>query len=406
MRIAILSDSVTIPTGYRNQASQLAKYLQSKGHEIFYLANAYAGSNIDSLKLEGGEEFNFKIFGHQMQDQYFHMTMSYLLKKYKIDRFIILLDTFMLYPWFLNVDTSPAKTFFWFPTDGGGGLPDDCQKILQKINQPVAMSRFGQKQVKDYYNLNSAFIPHGVNSDSFYPLSDQERLNLKVRFGLKNKFVIGVVARNQPRKNLDRTIKSMRLIADKIPNAVLFLHLDPNDPAQQLFKIQSLVQKYNLENRVFYSGMNAFQGFPQSEMNNVYNAMDVFFLTTSGEGFGVPIIEAMSCGIPVVATDYTTTQELVKDNGSGLGIKLSGVEILDLFALGSKEYDIKSLNGTLTGSWGVERAMCDLEHCARQIIWLYNNPKDSKIMGLNGRNAVLSKYDFKIVGKQWEEILK
>lgn len=406
MRIAILSDSPTIPTGYRNQATQLVRHLAKQGHEIHYFANGYSGSNIENLKLEGGEEFTYKIYGHAPQDQYFSQTMSLRLKQLNIDRFIILLDTFMLYPWFLNIDTAPSKTFFWFPSDGGGGLPKDCLKILQKINQPVSMARFGQKQAKDYYNLDVAHIPHGTNPKEFFPLSDIEKTKLKQKYRIQNKFVIGVVARNQPRKNLDRTIKSMKLIADKVPNAVLFLHLDPNDPAQQMFNIQSLVAKYNLENRVVYSGMNAFSGFPQAEMNNVYNIMDCFLLTTSGEGFGVPIIEAMSCEVPVIATDYTTTQELVKDNGSGLGIKLAGVEILDLFAIDSKDYDIKSFNGTMTGSWEVERGMCDVEHCAKQVAWLYENPKDAKIMGLNGRKAVLSKYDFEIVGKQWDEILK
>lgn len=405
MKIAILSDSPTLSTGYRNQSTQLARHLEKAGHEIIYMANGYMGSDIESIKLVGGEEFNYKIYGHGHNNPYFANTMSQIIKKHQIDRFIILLDTFMLYPWFVNLDLSPAKTFFYFPSDGGGGLPKGCEAILNKIDCPVAMAKFGQKQVKDYHNLDVAHIPHGVDSSAFYPLEENERNELRKKWGLNDKFVIGVVARNQPRKNLDRTIKSMRLIADQIPNAILFLHLDPNDPAQPMFKIHDLVIKYNLENRVVYSGMNSFNGFPQSEMNNVYNVMDCFFLSTSGEGFGIPIIEAMSCQVPVVATDYTTTQELVKDNNSGLPVKLAGVELLDLFALNSKEYDKLSFPGTMTGSWEVERAQCDCNHAAKQIKYLYDNPKMAKLMGENGRAAVLSKYDFPIVGKMWEEIL-
>ena len=198
----------------------------------------------------------------------------------------------------------------------------------------------------------------------------------------------------------------MRLIADKVPSAVLFLHLDPSDPANPMFSIPELVKKYNLENRVVYSGMTASSGFPQSEMNNVYNSMDCFLLTTSGEGFGVPIIEAMSCGVPVVATDYTTTPELVKKTGAGLGINLSGVETLDLFAHNSKDYDKAVLNGTMTGSWEVERGMCDIEHGAKQVAWLHDNPLARQVMSDNGRAVVLKKYDFDIVAKQWEEAIK
>lgn len=406
MRIAILSDSPTIPTGYRNQATQLARYLQSQGHEIHYFANGHVGSDMDSLVLQGGEVFNYKIYGHQPNNQYFNQTMSSLLKNLNIDRFIILLDTFMLYPWFANIDTAPAKTFFWYPSDGGGGLPKDCIKILQKVNVPVAMAEFGKKQVKDYYGMETHHIPHGVNTKEFYPLPNVDRDNIRAKWGLTGKFVIGVVARNQPRKNLDRTMKAMKLIAQKIPNAALFLHLDPKDMANNMFSIPELAKKYNIENRVFYSGMSSHAGFPQNRMNEIYNLMDCFLLTTSGEGFGVPIIEAMSCSVPVVATNYTTTPELVIKNNSGLGINLSGVEELDLFALNSRDYDEKVVNGTMTGSWEVERGLCDIEHCAKQIKYLYDNPQWMKKYGENGRKAVLQKYDFEIVGKQWEEIIK
>jgi len=393
--------------GYRNQATMLARHLQKKGHEIFYMANGYSGSNLENLKLEGGEEFNYKIYGHSQNNPYFSQTMSKTLKEIKADRFIILLDTFMLFQTnFLNADTSPAKTFFWFPSDGGGGLPKNCENVLKKIDVPVSMSEFGQKQVKDYYGLSTKFIPHGVDPKSFYPLSQNEKKELRKMNGFEDKFVIGVVARNQPRKHMDRVIKTMSLVAKKIPNAVLYLHLDPQDPAQSLYSIPEIVKKHGIENRVIYSGMSAFSGFPQSQMNKVYNLMDIFLLTTSGEGFGIPIIEAMACKIPVVCTDYTTTQELIKDNKSGLGIRLSGVKELDLFANDSKEYDKLCLPGTMTGSWEVERGICDINHAASQIEYLYKHPKTKEMLGENGRKAVMEKYDFEIIGKQWEAILK
>lgn len=406
--VAILSDSPTIPTGYRNQACQLAEYLKGKGWTVNFFANGYMGADIEKLKLES-EEFNFKIYGHGHNNAYFSQTMSQLLKKINADRFIILLDTFMLYPWFLNIDTSPSRTFFWFPSDGGGGLPKGCDAILKKIDKPVAMAEFGQKQVKDYHNLDVDFIPHGVNSKSFYPLESDERNKLREKWGLNDKFVIGVVARNQPRKNMDRTIKTMKLVSEQIPNAILFLHLDPKDPAQPMFQIHELVTKYNLENRVVYSGMSAFSGFPQSKMNEIYNLMDCFFLSTSGEGFGIPIIEAMSCKVPVVATNYTTTPELVVKNKAGLGVNLSGVDEIDanqFFSKDMKLIDKDFLNGTMTGSWMVERGFCSITHAACQIKFLYDNPEVRKEMGENGRSAVLTKYDFPIVGKAWEKILE
>lgn len=377
-----------------------------QGHEVHFLANAYQGSTIDYVKLEGGREFKYKIYG-QKYKPYFEDYISHHLKKTKTDRFIILLDTFMLHGpngWFLNIDTSPARTYFWYPSDGGGGMPVGCHRILQKVEEPVAMARFGQKQVKDYYNIDTKHIPHGVDSKRFYRLPEEDRNRLKAKYNLSGKFVIGVVARNQPRKHLDKTIKTMYLLKDKIPNAVLFLHMDPNDPAG-VFYLPNLISRYNLENRVIFSGMSALEGIPYEQMNEIYNVMDCFFLSTSGEGFGIPIIEAMSCEVPVVMTDYTTCQELVKDNNAGLGVNLSGTETIDLFKITSKDYDLKAMAGTMTGSWEVERGVIDINDAADKIEYLYKNPDKCKEFGNNGRKAVLNKYDQEIVNKQWNDLI-
>jgi len=373
------------------------------------MGNAFTGMTLNNFELYDGTKCNFKLYG-ELQHSYFRNTMSEILKTNMIDRFIILLDTFMLHgndAWFLNTDTSPAKTFFWFPTDGGGGLPQGCDNILRKIDVPVAMSKFGQKQVKEYHNIDAEHIPHGVNTELFYRMPDDERYKLRSKYGLQDKFVIGVVARNQPRKHLDRTLKAMRLIAKQIPNAILYLHIDPDDPAQPLWKMRSLIQKFGLENRVVFSGMKAHQGIPDKEMVKIYNLMDCFFLSSSGEGWGIPLIEAMACEIPIVATSYTTTAEIVEQNKAGLGIKLSGVEKLNLFDLHSKEYDYRCMNGTITGSWEVERAICDIEDAARLIVEIYKNPELRKEMGKNGRKAVLEKYDFNnVVAPAWMRLLK
>jgi len=382
----------------------LCEFLRKRGHTIHFLANAYQGSTIKKAVLEDGREFDFNIYGMGKQ-QYFADVMSGHLKQVKSDIFFILLDTFMLYPWFLQIDTSPAQTTFWYPSDGGGGMPVGCHQILQKVEMPVSMAEFGQKQVMEYYNLQTNHIPHGTDKNLFFKLSKMEREQLKAQYGLQGKFVIGVVARNQPRKFLDRTLKTMSVIKDKIPNAVLFLHLDPQDPAQ-VFNIQSLIGRYNLENKVFFSGMSALKGIPRKDMNKIYNLMDVFFLSTSGEGFGIPIIEAMSAEVPVVATDYTTTPELVLRNNAGLGVKLVGSQEMDMFNTPSKEYDDKVINGTMTGSWEVERGICDINDAANKIAYLYNNPELRKEMGKNGRKAVEEKYDFEtIIGPKWEKLM-
>ena len=268
------------------------------------------------------------------------------------------------------------------------------------------MSKFGQKQVKDYYNIDTLCIPHGTEIDKFYRLNEQDRTLLRQKVGLNDKFVIGVVARNQPRKMLDRMFKAMYYLKDKVPNAILFLHMDPRD-ASASFDMFSIIQKYNLENRVVFSGMKAHDGFGWNQMNEVYNIMDCMFLSTSGEGFGIPIIESMACEVPVVATDYTTTPELVIDTKAGMGVNLSGVETIDMFKENLKDYDFKVFNGTLLGSWEVERGLMDIKDAANKLEWLSKNPDKAREMGKNGRIAVLNSYDFdKHIGPSFEKLME
>jgi len=399
--IAILSDSPYLTTGYRNQAVQLANILSEKGHNVIYFAQAFTGQAVEpGTTFEDGTKLNFKIIG-QGREPYFKDILSQYVKLYKIDVLIILLDTFMLYPWIMQLDLSPAKTIFWYPSDGGGGMPLGCEQILKKIDVPIAMAKFGQQQVEKCYGIKTKYIPHALNINRIHPLPEEEKKILRLQWGIDDKFVIGVVARNQGRKMLDRTIKITAEYAKLNPNAVLLLHLDPEDVAQP-FPIVSLINKYGIQNRVLFTGTKWYKGYNDNDMNKIYNLFDVFLLSTSGEGFGIPIIEAMSCKVPVLVTNYTTTKELVLDNNAGLGIGLVGVDE-------SENPDVhcnEILDGTITGSWSVERGMCSIKDAVKKLDYLYKNPDKRKEMGANGRLAVTEIYNWEVTEKDWIKLIE
>lgn len=392
----------TALTGYATIARNILNGLANDyNFECHHFAHNFPGCKLPpGVMLEDGLKFNFWIHGSTGQ-QYYKDLMEPKLKQLQPDVFMILLDTFMLYPWLVEKDFTPARSVFYFPTDGGGGLPLGCESILKKVDAPICMSKFGQRQVKKAHNIDCGYIPHAVDQEIYKPMTPEERKKLRQSWNVDDKFVIGTVARNQGRKFLDRTIKMFRLIADKIPNAILFLHLDANDPAQ-VFPVVEMIKRLNLENRVLFTGMNYWEGIPYKEMYKVYNLMDVFLLTTSGEGFGIPIIEAMACEVPVLATDYTTTKELVLENKAGLGINLVGTDEIE----NDSECTNIVTNGTLTGSWMVERGICDIKDGVDKILRLFNNPDERRTFGLNGRRAVLKEYTWDVVIPQWKEVVE
>jgi len=383
-KLLILSDSPLIPTGYATISKNIANRMTELGWEVHFMGHNYIGQKLlPPITFEDGEQLNFRLSG-MANEQYCKDIIVPKIREFQPDIFLVLLDTFMVYPWFCEMDFAPAKTIFYFPSDGGGGMPLGCENILTKVTVPVAMAKFGQKQVKECYNIDTKYIPHAANEKIYYPLSDNEKQLLKSKWGLQDKFVVGVVARNQGRKMLDRTIKAFKIFAKDKPNAILLMHTDPIDRAAAV-DLRNLIIREGIPNKVIFTGMTMLTPFTNDQMREVYNLMDVFLLTTSGEGFGIPIIEAMACEIPVVATDYTTTPELVIENNAGLGAKVAA---------------------ELTGSWNVERAVMDDNDCVEKLTYLYNNREEAKQMGKNGREAVLKYYTWNIVMKQWSDLFE
>ena len=399
-KILWLSDGAQIPTGYSTISRKLMNCLVDYGWEGHYLShtNGISQTFLPGTKLEDGEEFKFHMHGGGMQPYAMDRIMP-KIQEIKPKIFAVLLDTFMLFPAILNLDFAPAKSLFYFPSDGGGGLdsngnlirglgcrmPLNCESILRKFDYQVAMSRYAQKQVKEIHGLDTHYIPHAIETDNYKPLSYTERMLLRRKYGFnEQQFIVGVVARNQGRKMLDRTLISFQKVAKQIPDAILLLHSDKYDPATY-FNMDVLMAELGITNRVFFTGTNYIKGFNYKQMNEVYNLFDVFFLGTSGEGFGIPIIESMACEIPVITTDYTTGWELVGRNNCGELIKV-------------KE--------EIMGSWNVGRACIDTDDAAEKIIKLYNSPALRQIYGKNGREAVLREYCWKIVSKQWNDYLR
>lgn len=393
-----LSDSPFSNTGYATISRNIINGLNDLGYECYFQAHSYHGQvlNKGCVRLSDGFPFNFTLLGAGREPYCKDVTLE-RIQKIQPDYYGVLLDTFMLYPWVLDMNFSPAKSFFYFPSDGGGGLPQDCDRVLHAFNKGVAMSKFAQKQAKEVHNLDVEYIPHAVDANHYRPFGMSEKKKARQEFVVRSvngslvkgfldgKFVIGCVSRNQGRKMLDRAIRAFKIFSEKCENAVLYFHSDMNDPAA-VFDINFLIRRLGLENRVVFSPMKWHENFEYKEMPSVYNVMDVFFLPTSGEGFGVPIIEAMSCEIPCVVTDYTTTKELLVDGG------VCGIPV--------------PLSDTLVGNWNVERAIMDEKEAVCALEEYYNNSALRTKHGKVGREKVLKEYNWKEVIPLWDKFLK
>lgn len=427
-KLLCLSDSPFLNTGFSTISMNILNRLTTDyGYDCSYMGNALPHpqqlpmldpevilkswgistleakglpKKVPSIYLKDGTSFKFNLIGQAMEP-YCKDIIEPTIQRLQPDIFFTLLDTFMVHPWYSEMNFSPAKSIFYFPTDGEPFLPGNvCDVILKKANKAVAMSKFAKQQAKEAHGLDTEYIPHAVEERTFYPLSEEEKKNNRIKWGLQGKFVVGCVARNQPRKMMDRTIKAFTKFAKDKDDVVLVLHMDPLDRAAA-FNISQLIQVLNIQNKVVFTGTRYFEGFAYEQMREVYNLFDVFCLLTSGEGFGVPIIEAMACEVPVIATDYTTTNELVEQDGkSGESVKLADTESY----LHPTKSD--SMLMTLTGSWNVERGVADISDASKQLNKLYYERELIKIYGKTGYKKVRKYYTWNIVMPRWHELIQ
>lgn len=224
------------------------------------------------------------------------------------------------------------KNFKWTaytPIDGEP-IPDYWSPWLKNPDRLVMETQYGYDMVNKFdKSIDHRWIYHGCNPRKYYPLPEEARLNLKkvIKYfsidgqnnlkegvGLKeDDFVIGTLARNQPRKNYDRNLKAFSIFAKDKPNVKLWIHAAPID---QGYNLVQLAYHLGIQDKVIFTQKNTINnGLSEEDMNMVMNMWDVHFLPTQGEGFGIPILETMAAGVPQVVSDYTSHVEFAKHGG-------------------------------------------------------------------------------------------
>ena len=185
--------------------------------------------------------------------------------------------------------------------------------------QPIAMSRYGEKQMKAA-GLQPVYIPHGVDTGVFSPLDDEDRAAARELLGVPaGAFLVTMVAANKgtspPRKSWGEAFTAFSRFRKRHPEAVLFLHtlLDGGGFG---IALQAIMDDLGIGDAVRVSDQHSLMTglFTPSYVAGLMGCSDVFLNPSSGEGFGVPAVEAQACGTPVIVGDNSAQTELC---GSG-----------------------------------------------------------------------------------------
>jgi glycosyltransferase involved in cell wall biosynthesis len=221
-----------------------------------------------------------------------------------------------------HFDQSGTRWVLYYPVDGAdpdGRLPSGWVKVLEATDVPIAMSHFGA-EVSARCGIAAEYIPHGVDLDVFRPPGD--RAEAKRAFGYDGRFVVLSDARNQPRKLLPRTIDIVARAAEQRDEVLLHLHCDPDDDAASselyAYRVLEDLEQRGIAARTRLTAnfrMLAAGGLSQRQLAELYAAADVHLLSSWGEGFGLPNLQAAGAGVVPIAGAFAASRELVEGHG-------------------------------------------------------------------------------------------
>lgn len=141
---------------------------------------------------------------------------------------------------------------------------------------------------------HSAFALHGP----------PDTVTVKARYGLPDRFIL-YAASSLPHKNHERLFQAFRRVREQVPEIQLVL-IGARDKGEEA--LIRTIKEQGLEQTVMLLGWIPFEDVP-----SIYRASEVFVFPTLHEGFGLPIIEAMSCGVPVVCSRIEPLLEVAGD---------------------------------------------------------------------------------------------
>ena len=196
-----------------------------------------------------------------------------------------------------------------YEVDMFAGLPMR-RRIFRRAAYAMTDAVFAvTRELRDFHARQAWIRPermgvmyNGVDTQRFAPC-DQTRLAMRRELGLpEDSFVVGAVGRLVPIKDHQTLLKAaMRLLAKGIDVRVLLVGSGPERERLQAMAAGAL------EGRVCFAG-------DSDRVPGMLNAMDVFVLPSLNEGMSNTLLEAMACGLPVLATNVGGNPEIMEDN--------------------------------------------------------------------------------------------
>jgi glycosyltransferase involved in cell wall biosynthesis len=371
LRILINSNDHRTFSGYAQTLNEILPYIVNEGYALGVIS--FFGQDGFVSEADGA------IIYPKVNNPYGDDAMVVHGKDFKADIVISNQDTWTLDPALLR---QIPRWIPWVPIDHDP-VPPPVVERMNLAYRIVACSQFGKKQLRDF-GLASTYIPYSVNTEIFKPMDKKE---MRKKFGIpEDGFVFGMVAANKdmpPRKSFQEVMDAFKLFLANHPDAYLYLNVPMHNP--QGFPILEYAKFIGISERVFHNdNYNIFFKFGKDAVAQIINCFDVSLNPSMSEGFGLNVIEAQSCGVPIITNDFASMPELIIDGVTGWKTKVAHKRFTHMLSYVG-DPDTQDLARLMEESYVADRAK----------------------MGEEGRKYVQENYDTKLVWeKNWKPYLE
>jgi len=336
MKITFISRLMAIKRGGgENFDIHIARELQKRGHRIEFLVgrrlrkvdvplDEFRTVYIKSPYLRGYsyrlQRFSNKIpnyLGHLFSKYDLEMFYSQVIKHLKRTNFSS--DIFQICSMVklgaLIEETFNKPAVIWWP----GPASSKSKKYADKCSATFAHGD-AYRVIKQSVDPSVYHVPVGVDQERFVKCSKDRKLAARERYGFQpNDIIFLFVGRLIPIKNLHFSIRGFNAAFKARRHAKLVLVGE----GEERWRLKYLVQRNQLSDQVIFVGPKY-----GTELVDLYNLSDVFVITSTYENCPNVVLEAMSCGLPVIATRVGGIRGQISPGQGGILVENDNLEDL------------------------------------------------------------------------------
>ena len=180
----------------------------------------------------------------------------------------------------------------------------------KRSHRIISVSEFTRKQIIKYYNIppEKITVIHEGASRQFGPIKNKDFIYSQLtRYGIRKKYVL-FVGRIEPRKNVTGLLEAFNHMRRRDKRDLCLVIVGNQDRIFQSTELTTSIKDMQVNSDVIFTG-----GVSEEDLSVLYNGAEVLAYPAFAEGFGLPVLEAMACGTPVVTSNTTSLPEIAGD---------------------------------------------------------------------------------------------